>query len=62
MSNRIWFEEPESLLDQEFDHCEDCPQPNGCVTRCGIKEYMKQNKNVAEQRGETPEQLWGEIQ
>lgn len=45
---------------QEFVHCDDCPNPSGCITRCGIQEFHKENINVAEQRGETPEQLWGD--
>ena len=52
----------EYMNQQEFVHCDDCPNPNGCVTRCGIQEYMNENKNVAEQRGETPKQLWGETE
>jgi hypothetical protein len=48
------------MEDQEFTPCEDCTNPNGCLTACGIKEFIKENSNVAELRGETPEQLYGE--
>jgi len=46
----------------EFVPCDDCTNPDGCITRCGIQEFLNENKNVAEQRGETPEQLWGEAE
>lgn len=46
--------------EKEFTVCEDCPNPNGCLTRCGIREYWLEHTNIAEQRGETPKQLWGE--
>lgn len=60
MNSKLWFEEPDELVSaEEFKYCNDCPGPNGCITRCGIEEYKKANNNVAEQRGETPEQLVG---
>lgn len=48
------------MTEQDFVPCDDCPNPSGCVTRCGIEQFFKENTNVAEQRGETPEQLWGD--
>lgn len=48
------------MEEQEFVPCDDCPNPSGCLTRCGIQEYISENTNIAEQRGETPEQLWGD--
>lgn len=56
MSNRTWFEEPSEPLAP----CEDCVDPGGCLTQCYIQRYLKENGNVAQDRGETPEQLWGD--
>ena len=50
----------DSMEEQDFVPCDDCPNPSGCLTRCGIQEYISENTNIAEQRGETPEQLWGD--
>ena len=41
-----WFEEPESICEQ----CEQCPQPNGCIRSCLIKEFVQED--VAKIRGE----------
>ena len=57
MSNRQWFEEPEEFISV----CDDCPNPNGCITRCGIQEYFTENQDVAYQRSETPMQLHWEM-
>lgn len=29
-----------------------------CLKQQAIKHYIEQNQNIAQQRGETPEQLW----
>ena len=50
------------MVDQDFVPCDDCVNPSGCLTRCGIQEYFSENANVAEQRGETSKQLWGEAE
>lgn len=47
------------MKEQEFVPCDDCVNPSGCLTRCAIQEYIVTNSDIAEQRGETPEQLWG---
>ena len=44
------------MEEKDFVPCDDCPNPESCITRCGIQEYI--SENVAEQRGETPEELW----
>jgi len=46
-------------MNEEFVQCDDCFNPDACITLCSIKEYFKENTNIAEQRDETPEQLWG---
>ena len=46
--------------DDEFIPCNDCYDPDHCSTRCAIAEYWLENTNIAKQRGETPDQLWGE--
>jgi hypothetical protein len=46
-------------MNEEFVHCDDCFNPDSCLSRCYITEYLKKNENVALQRGETPKQLWG---
>ena len=48
--------------EEDFVPCDDCPNPSGCLTQCGIHEWINKNTNIAEQRGETPAQLWGETQ
>jgi hypothetical protein len=47
------------MSEDEFVTCDDCPKPGMCLTYCGIQQWVEDNKNVAMQRGETPEQLWG---
>jgi hypothetical protein len=49
-------------MNNEFVHCDDCVEPDGCLSRCYITEYLKENQNVAEQCGETPAQLWGDAE
>ena len=49
-------------MNEEFVPCDDCVDPNGCLTLCYIQEYIKENKNIAEQRGETQQQLWGDAE
>ena len=46
--------------DDEFIPCTHCMEPDYCKHRCKIDEYWFENTNIAEQRGETPEQLLGE--
>lgn len=48
--------------DEDFTPCEDCVQPDGCLSRCSIQEYIKENTDIAFQRGETPKQLWGDTE
>jgi hypothetical protein len=50
------------MNEQEFVPCDDCTNPDGCITRCGIQDYLNENKNVAYQRGETLEQLAGDVE
>ncbi len=35
---------------ESFTHCEDCPNPNNCLTECVINSYV--NEDVAKIRGE----------
>lgn len=48
------------MIEDNFVPCDDCVNPSGCLTRCRIEEYHQENSDVAAQRGETPQQLWGE--
>lgn len=48
------------MTEQDFVPCDDFPNPSGCLTRCGIEQFIKENANIAEQRNETPDQLWGD--
>ena len=50
------------MEEQEFVPCDDCVNPSGCLTRCGIQELINENVDIAEQRGETPKQLWGDVE
>ena len=35
---------------ESFTHCEDCPNPDSCLTECVINSYV--NEDVAKIRGE----------
>lgn len=35
---------------ESFTHCEDCPNPDNCLTECVINSYV--NEDVAKIRGE----------
>jgi hypothetical protein len=58
MSNRNWFEDEDSI--EQCEQCEDCVFPNGCIRQCAIKTHV--HEDVAKIRGETPEQLFGEVE
>ena len=48
------------MNEQNFVPCDDCLNPDGCLTICGIQEYIKENTDVATQRGENINQLVGD--
>jgi len=43
------------MIESNFVTCDDCPNPDGCLTFCKIQEYI--NENIHNHRGETLEQL-----
>jgi hypothetical protein len=45
---------------EEFVHCTECGDIEQCHDICAIYEAWKSDTSIAEQRGETPEQLWGD--
>jgi hypothetical protein len=58
MSNRMWFEDEDTI--EQCEQCEDCVFPNGCIRECAIANYV--HEDVATIRGETPEQLMGDVE
>ena len=48
------------MKQEEFVHCTECQDIDQCYDVCGIHEAWLKDTNIAEQRGETPEQLWGD--
>lgn len=50
------------MTNQDFVPCDECPNSDGCLTRCKIQEYINENNNIAVQRGETPDQLLEDCQ
>ena len=48
----------------DIEVCPECIALHDCESacECKINAYLTTNSNVAEQRGETPEQLWGDSQ
>jgi hypothetical protein len=45
---------------EEFVHCTECLNIDHCHDVCHLHEQFVRDTNIAEQRGETPEQLWGD--